>query len=196
VFRNYVQINTGGQRLADCRLAGRDRVIFEDMRVLHNLLDLENMYLPQCNYFETVQEDIQPFMRKVVTTWMLEVCEEQSCEDQVFPLAVNFLDRFLCSCNISRRQLQLVGAVCLLLSSKIRQCHSLSVDLLCFYTDNSVTPQEMRSWEMLVLSRLKWNVTAITGFDFVDHVLERVKWSKESPLIRRHAHTLVGLCYT
>ena len=53
-----------------------------------------------------------------------------------------------------------------------------------------------QNWEMLVLSKLKWNVTAITGFDYVDHVLERVDWSKENPLIRRHAHTLVGLCYT
>jgi cyclin D2 len=61
------------ERLADCRLAERDRVIFEDMRVLQNLLDLEIVYTPTCNYFGTVQKDIQPFMRKVVSTWMLEV---------------------------------------------------------------------------------------------------------------------------
>ncbi|KDR14730.1 G1/S-specific cyclin-D2 [Zootermopsis nevadensis] len=184
------------ERLADCRLAERDRVIFEDMRVLQNLLDLETVYTPTCNYFGTVQKDIQPFMRKVVSTWMLEVCEEQQCEDQVFPLAVNFLDRFLCICVISRRQLQLVAAVCLLLASKIRQCNSLSVDQLCYYTDHSITPEEIKNWELLVLSKLQWIVTAVTGFDYVDHVLERVDWSKESPLIRRHAHTLVGLCYT
>ncbi|XP_023709754.1 G1/S-specific cyclin-D2 [Cryptotermes secundus] len=184
------------ERLADCRLAERDRVIFEDMRVLQNLLDLETSYIPTCNYFGTVQKDIQPFMRKVVSTWMLEVCEDQHCEDQVFPLAVNFLDRFLCACAISRRQLQLLAAVCLLLASKIRQGRSLSVDHLCFYTDHSISPDDMRNWELLVLSKLKWAVTAVTGFDYVDHVLERVEWSKESPLIRRHAHILVGLCYT
>jgi cyclin D2 len=63
------------ERLADCRLAERDRVIFEDMRVLQNLLDLETLYLPTSNYFGTVQKDIQPFMRKVVSTWMLEVSD-------------------------------------------------------------------------------------------------------------------------
>lgn len=72
------------------------------------------------------------------------MCEEQQCEDQVFPLAVNFLDRFLCICVISRRQLQLVAAVCLLLASKIRQCNSLSVDQLCYYTDHSITPEEIK----------------------------------------------------
>jgi len=47
-----------------------------------------------------------------------------------------------------------------------------------------------------VLSKLEWNVTAVTGFDFVDHVLARVPWAADNPLIRRHAHTLVALCYT
>lgn len=62
----------------------------------------------------------------------------------MFPLAVNFLDRFLCACAISRRQLQLTAAVCLLLASKIRQCHALSVDLLCFYSDHSIAQDELR----------------------------------------------------
>lgn len=55
------------------RTAARDAVIFEDLRVLQNLLDLEPVYVPPCNYFLVVQRDIQPYMRKVVSTWMLEV---------------------------------------------------------------------------------------------------------------------------
>ncbi|XP_034244982.1 G1/S-specific cyclin-D2-like [Thrips palmi] len=176
--------------------AACDAVIFEDLRVLHNLLELETVYVPECNYFVVVQKDILPYMRKVVSTWMLEVCEEQQCEDQVFPLAVNFLDRFLCACAISRKQLQLAAAVCLLLASKIRQCHALGVDLLCFYSDHSIVPDELRRWELLVLSKLHWNVTAVTGFDYVDHVLERVSWTRRNATVRRHAHTLVALCYT
>nr|CAD7257593.1 unnamed protein product [Timema shepardi] len=92
-----------------------------------------------CETFRQCTLGVSPFAS--VAMW---VCEEQRCEDQVFPLAVNFLDRFLCRCSISRRQLQLTAAVSLLLASKIRQCHALSVDLLCFYTDHSITPDEMR----------------------------------------------------
>lgn len=80
----------------------------------------------------------------VIKVNFLQVCEEQYCEDQVFPLATNFLDRFLCTCAISRQQLQLLGATTLLLASKIRQCHALSIDLLVAYTDNSVTGDDMR----------------------------------------------------
>lgn len=60
--------------MTDCNFAKRDSVIFEDIRVLRNLLATEHFYIPHCNYFAEIQHDIQPFMRKVVATWMLEVC--------------------------------------------------------------------------------------------------------------------------
>lgn len=53
-----------------------------------------------------------------------------------------------------------------------------------------------QNWEMLILSKLQWDVCGITGFDFVDHILERCSWGNDTPLIRRHAHTLVSICYT
>lgn len=55
------------------RKAEKDPVIFMDSRVIPNLLHLEPQYIPSCNYFAQVQTDVKPFMRKVVTTWMLEV---------------------------------------------------------------------------------------------------------------------------
>lgn len=55
------------------KYAKRDPTIFKDFRVIENLLGDEMLYVPNCNYFEEMQNDIQPFMRKVVTTWMLEV---------------------------------------------------------------------------------------------------------------------------
>lgn len=75
---------------------------------------------------------------------LLQVCEEQQCEEQVFPLAVSYMDRFLAQRAISRQQLQLLAVTAMLLASKFRQCHPLSVDLLCAYTDNSVHPNEVR----------------------------------------------------
>lgn len=56
------------------RRAVPDPNLLYDDRVLHNLLTIEERYLPQCSYFKCVQKDIQPFMRRMVATWMLEVC--------------------------------------------------------------------------------------------------------------------------
>ncbi|XP_050298699.1 G1/S-specific cyclin-D2 [Anthonomus grandis grandis] len=179
-----------------CIRAVKDRVIFKDERVINNLLNEEIFYVPNCDYFTTVQNDIQPFMRKVVTTWMLEVCEEQRCEEQILPLAVNLMDRFLCTCKIKRQHLQLLGATCLLIASKLRSTNFLPIDLLCAYTDYSVTYDLVANWEQLVLSKLQYKLSAITGYDYIDHVIERCSWSQNHELLRRHAHTLVSICST
>ncbi|KAK6637706.1 hypothetical protein RUM44_008128 [Polyplax serrata] len=131
----------------DLRKTEKDPVIFNDVRVINNLLCLEKQYVPSCDYFSMVQMDIKPFMRKVVSTWMLEVCEELGVEEQVFPLAVNYLDRFLCNCCINKRHLQLAASVCIMMASKIRQCQYVSIETLCFYADHSITPQAMKSGE-------------------------------------------------
>lgn len=64
--------------------------------------------------------------------------------------------------------------------------YSLTLCLVCL----------LQQFEVVVLSRLEWDLSAVTGFDYVDHVLERVSWSRNQPLVRRHARTLVDLCYT
>lgn len=49
-----------------------DPNLLYDDRVLQSLLTIEERFLPQCSYFKCVQKDIQPFMRRMVATWMLE----------------------------------------------------------------------------------------------------------------------------
>ena len=50
-----------------------DPVLLRDDRVLERLLELEDHFLPRCDYFKFVQKEIKPFMRRTVATWMVEV---------------------------------------------------------------------------------------------------------------------------
>ena len=68
-----------------------------------------------------------------------QVCAEQQCEDEVFPLSVNYLDRVLSVLAVRRSQLQLVAAVCMFLASKFKDTTPLSAQCLVVYTDCSVT---------------------------------------------------------
>lgn len=65
--------NSSCDRQIDMCAAGPDRALDCDPRVMLNLLALERAYAIHTDYFQHVQVDIEPFMRKVVTTWMLEV---------------------------------------------------------------------------------------------------------------------------
>lgn len=58
---------------ADNNFAEKDNAISQDPRILRNLLALERATIPHVDYFRIIQGDLKPFMRKIVTTWMLEV---------------------------------------------------------------------------------------------------------------------------
>ncbi|NWH94701.1 CCND3 protein, partial [Aegithalos caudatus] len=177
--------------------AGRDPQLLGDRRVLQNLLSLEERYSPRVSYFQCVQRDIQPYMRRMLAFWMLEVCEEQKCEEEVFPLAMNYVDRYLSSVPVQKNHLQLLGAVCMLLASKLRETMPLTVEKLCIYTDNSITPQELLHWELLVLERLKWDLVSVIANDFVPHILHRLPLpGAKGELVKKHAQTFIALCAT
>lgn len=55
------------------RRAYQDVNLLND-RVLHTMLRAEENSQPSPNYFKCVQKEIVPKMRKIVATWMLEVC--------------------------------------------------------------------------------------------------------------------------
>jgi len=83
--------------------------------------------------------------------FVAQVCEEQKCQEDIFPLAVNYMDRFLSVNPINKNHLQLLGTTCLLVSSKLRESDCLSVDLLVLYTDNTITSEELLVSRLLVI---------------------------------------------
>lgn len=87
----------------------------------------------------------------------LQVCEENRCQEEVFILALNYMDRFLALTPVPRTQLQILAAACLLLASKLREpsVRGLPADLLVFYTDNSITRRD------LIVSTTKYSVSKV-----------------------------------
>ncbi|XP_068505708.1 G1/S-specific cyclin-D2-like [Syngnathus scovelli] len=174
-----------------------DPNILHDDRVLQSLLTVEDRFLPQCSYFQRVQKDIKPYMRKVVAGWMLEVCEAENSEEDIFPLAINYLDRFLAVMPTRKNYLQLLAAVCMFLASKLKDSRPMSAEKLCMYTDNSISPPELLDWEVVVLGKLRWNMAAVIPNDFLELIMRRLPLPEDKvPMIRKHTQTFIALCAT
>jgi len=175
-----------------------DTTLIEDNRVLWNLIKNEQRYLPKYpNYFKTVQVEVKPHMRKIVSDWMLEVCQELCCPPEVFCLAMNLMDRFLAKCRIEKSQLQLLGAVCLFLSSKFKETAPIPSEKLVMYTDFSVTLESIREWELFVLYKLKWDLGASTGLDYLDYILPKLQTDTiDAKKVRSHTETVIALSAT
>ena len=176
-----------------------DQVLLEDERILQNLMREEEMLeLENPDYLRLIQVEVKPHMRKIVSDWMLEVCQEMGCPPPVFCLAVRLMDRFLANTRIVKNQLQLLGATCLFLASKFKETAPIPGDRLVMYTDFSITIEELREWEMLVLSKLQWDLSSHTAIDFLDNILPRLPFPSPVDLarFRCQVETIISLCST
>lgn len=69
-----------------------DPVLVKDQRILANILDRQNdlsvAASKSSSYFDTVQTELKPHMRKIVSDWMLEVgkCEENKYTTEYFTI--------------------------------------------------------------------------------------------------------------
>lgn len=63
-------------------------------------------------------------------------------------------------------------------------------------TDEFSFLSDHQGWELLVLSRLKWDLAAITPNDFVNPLIRRLSgWAKgKEVIIKRHTQTFIALC--
>ena len=175
--------------------------VLHSARVLHNLLQSEILYSSTVckDYMKDVQEYLAPHHRKIVTDWMLEVCQEQKCSPQVFLSGVQYLDRVLSVLPIKTGQLQLLASACLALSSKLHDPHPLSLHLLVIYTDSSISMTDLQDMEMMVLKKIRWELASPNTLQLLDIILANLEetLSKHvTALIHKNAQTFLALAAT
>ncbi|KAL7072887.1 hypothetical protein ACQ4LE_008056 [Meloidogyne hapla] len=71
--------------------------------------------------------------RTQLVEWLNDVCESERVDFVILPLAVAFVDRVLASKFLPRRNLQALGAACLLLASKLKAPVPLSAAQIAQY---------------------------------------------------------------
>ena len=179
-----------------CQCKADHKIIFDE-RALNFMLKIEKNYVINENYFKKFEDKIKPSMRTELATWMLEVCEDSGCTDEVYGLAINLFDRLLNEMDrVDVYHLQLFGAVCLFIAAKLKSSGELKLNAtkLIEYSDNAFNLEDLLEWELFVLDKLKWDVSSVVPNDFVDFFLHRIKIDVNIDLLRRHSLAFTALC--
>lgn len=156
-----------------------DPVYLSDEQVLSRMLASERRQ-EMNSYFESrLQRDFSEQDRRELAIWMHDVCRAEECQPDIFPLSMIIVDRFLSFVKTKRTHLQLLGAVALLLASKLRQTSQIPAKHLIYYTQDLITLDELKTWELFVLTTLKWDLTLITPVDYLDILMRRMELADE-----------------
>ena len=145
-----------------------DQVLRED-RILENLFTSENFYV------KSNQKSMPHFFseqRRLLTEWMLEICQVNHNSNQVFLSAVSFLDNLPPWLLTKTSQLQSLAAACLCLSSKIRDPRPLS--LRAFLGLPGASLASLQQAELTVLARVSWDLASPTSLDFLPLLWSRI----------------------
>ncbi|EPS73019.1 hypothetical protein M569_01737, partial [Genlisea aurea] len=131
-----------------------DALIFQ---YLHSL-ELDPKRRPLSDYMEKIQKDLNPSMRTVLIDWLVEVAEEYKLVSDTLYLAVSYIDRFLSTRSLIRKDLQLLGVTCMLIAAKYEESNPPKVEEFCYITDNTYTKEEVVNMERNVLKLLDFQV--------------------------------------
>lgn len=175
-----------------------------DNRTVESMLILEENYILNCQTLQrSYSSKIKPEMRAKLATWLLEVCEEQQCTDEIYSLSMNLFDRVMCCMNrVEVYHLQLLGCVCLFIASKLKaneKAKHMDAYKLIEYTDNSITLEDLLDWELLCLDKLRWDVAAIVPNDFVDIFIEQLHAEYvhlDFLMLKKHCYAFTAMCST
>jgi len=176
-----------------------DSVLLSD-RVLANLLVSESHYaFKVSDYMAQVQRSLAVNHRKIVTDWMLEVCQESNLAPQVFLSSVTYLDTVLAQMSLPPSQLQLLASACLSLASKLSDPRPLSLYKLVVATDCSCSLAELQAMEMVVLQKLQWELSSPSPLHFLSLLLAQLDTRLSAALLRlveKQAETFLMLAAT
>ncbi|MES1918611.1 regulation of cyclin-dependent protein serine/threonine kinase activity [Bonamia ostreae] len=122
----------------------------------------------------SVQTDLAPEMRTVLIDWLLEVQQNFKLKLETAFLAINFLDRFLSSFTLSRRNLQLTGCAALFLASKIEEVSPPLLRNFVFVCGGAGDTDDMLRMEELISKKLDWHFIVPTSLFFCERFLRVV----------------------
>ncbi len=125
------------------------------------------------------QKELNEKMREILVDWMQEVCLKHKFGPQTFFLAVNLVDRFLASDQVTKEKFQLLGVTSLFIAAKYEEIYPPNIRDFLAACDNSFAKAEVISLECKILALVDYRLAVPSAFTFTE------RFSREAALCRK-----------
>ncbi|KAJ0233406.1 Cyclin-D2-1 [Hirschfeldia incana] len=164
---------------------------------IREMLEREVEFLPGADYLKRLRSgDWELRVRNQALDWILKVCAHYNFGALCICLSMNYLDRFLTSCELPRDKtwaVQLLAVSCLSLAAKMEESDvPQTVELQVGDPKFVFEAKTVKRMELLVLNTLNWRLQALTPFSFIDHFIYKTNCHVSENLIFRASQFILN----
>lgn len=138
------------------------------------ILQPEKLQSVQRPSYMDSQPDLNPNMRALLVHWLAGVHDNFKLRSETLFSAVSLLDRFLMQKTTTRRNLQLVGVVALLIAAKFDESNPPTIQDFAELTDKSYSEEEIARMEVSMLTALEFRIYKPTSLHFLVRYHRRI----------------------
>ncbi|CAK9320556.1 unnamed protein product [Citrullus colocynthis] len=153
---------------------------------IRRMVEKEIEHLPTHDYLKRMLSgDLDSKFRRDAVDWIWKAHAHYSFGPLSLCLSMNYLDRFLSVYHLPMDKswtVQLLSVACVSLAAKMEETEvPLPIDLQVEEPKFVFEAKTIQRMELLVLSRLKWKMQAITPFSFIDYFLSKITVEQHIP---------------
>lgn len=134
----------------------------------------------------SLQPDITASMRTILVDWLIEVQENFELFHETLYLAVKLVDLYLARKEVKREYLQLVGATCMLISSKFEELSPPLVDDFLYLCDDAYTHEDLLKMERDILRALSYDINIPVAYRFLRRLARAAEANMETHTLARY----------
>ncbi|OIV97864.1 hypothetical protein TanjilG_12621 [Lupinus angustifolius] len=156
-----------------------DELPLQDDECFAMMVEKEHEHWPGVVYLNRLHSgDLDFGARNEVVDWIEKVRVQFGFGPLCAYLSINYLDRFLSAYRLPKGRawtMQLLAVACLSLAAKMDESDvPMSVDLQVGESKFVFEAKAIQRMELLVLTKLRWRMQAITPFSFIDRFLCKI----------------------
>lgn len=135
-----------------------------------NLREAETRLWPDYRRAQDLQREVTPAVRRMLMNWVTRAGYDLGVSSEALLLAAGYIDRFLCTTSVLKRQLKVLGLTCLFVAAKFQDVAPPRL-LALSQQEAGIEKDELEAFELVLLSTLNFKLCGPTVLQFLPYFL-------------------------